>query len=91
MNPTTYQARMYAAAAQSSEWFTNADIMDKADVTNGTATRFTRYLMKIGSAEKMDIHPAPLFRLLPSHEISREARKYIAELLAIQSMLETSK
>lgn len=84
---TKHHVRMYAAAVASNEWFTNADLVGRSGVSNATAVRFTNHLIAMEVAEKLEIKPAPLFRLLPLTSLSAGARAYVEAIQARQTAL----
>jgi len=61
MEPTEHQERMFRYVSEN-QWFTNDNLAEAAKVALGTAQRYTRFLERLRIVDRVDRHPAPLFK-----------------------------
>jgi hypothetical protein len=69
------QARTFIALEQTGEWISNAELVQKTGARPRTVTQTTALFVALGIAERLDVHPAPRFRLRSDIRRSPYARR----------------
>ncbi|MBD3884455.1 hypothetical protein IFO70_22185 [Phormidium tenue FACHB-886] len=75
---TQSQIALYRSIKQL-DWFTNATLVEESGVSRPVVAQFTRLLSQHQVLERIDLKPAPLFRLSDT-DVSEPGKQLLEEL-----------